>query len=129
MEGAPGVGDGGTESDAPFGGMTCCATVSGSFVGVRRFLVAFRYENALSGWEGEGFSIGGMECERAGETHLAALSNARTFTSVRRRPSASWVIIRSASRRERVNAQGRVRPLVQVLCPWVSQKRRGYPRC
>jgi len=118
------------DSDAPFDGMTSCATESGSFVGVRRFLAVFRHEaNAPSRWEGEGFSTVGMECERAGETHLAALSNARTFTSVRRRPSASWVIIRSASRRERVNAQGRVRPLVRVLCPWVSQKRRGYPRC
>jgi len=64
----------GADSDAPFGGMTSCATVSGSFVSVRQFLAAFRHEeNAVSGWEGEGFSIGGMECERAGETHTAAV--------------------------------------------------------
>ena len=51
--------------------MTCCAAVSGSFVGVRRFLAADHQEVIpFSRWEGvgEGVSKEGMDCERAGET-------------------------------------------------------------
>ncbi|KAI0271942.1 hypothetical protein BGY98DRAFT_1004598 [Russula aff. rugulosa BPL654] len=88
--------------------MTCCAAVSGSFVGVRRFLAAFHHEETpLSRWEGEGEggSVGGMDCERAGDTRLGVavemFNIARTFSSIRRRSSASWVRMRSASRRER----------------------------
>jgi len=91
--------------------MTCCAAVRGSFVGVRRFLAAFHHEEiAPSRWEevGEGFSVEGMDCERAGEMCLGVavvvvvvVNIARTFSSMIRRSSASRVRIRSASRRER----------------------------
>jgi hypothetical protein len=79
--------------------------VNGSFVGMKRFLAAFHHgETALSRWEGvgEAFSIGGMECERAGETCLRGVAGiARYFSSMRRlgHSSTSWVRICSASHR------------------------------